>query len=85
MCSEMASSTHAPEGRKDGAIMHQRYGVVKVQQYGRWVLLLVNLARWNGAGEVLFEDTCLMDAKLTYEWARHRMASGLPVERRHFV
>ena len=61
--------------------MNKRYGVVKVQQF----LLLVNLARWNGAGEVLFEDTCFMDAKLTYEWARHRLASGLPVERRHFA
>jgi hypothetical protein len=81
----MASSIHAPEGRKDGAIMHQRYGVVKSQHHGRWILLLVNLARWNGAGEVLFEDTCFMDAKLTYEWARHRLASGLPVERRHFA
>jgi hypothetical protein len=81
----MASSIHAPEGRKDGAIMHQRYGVVKSQHHGRWILLLVNLARWNGEGEVLFEDPCFMDAKLTYEWARHRLASGLPVERRHFA
>jgi hypothetical protein len=82
----MASSIHALKGQERSRnIMNKRYGVVKVRQYERWTLLLVNLARWNGAGEVLFEDDSWFDAKLTYEWARHRMASGLPVERRHFV
>ena len=67
------------------SIMAHRYGVVKAQRYCKWILLLVNLSTWNGAGEVLFEDDSWLDAKLTYEWACSRMAAGLPVERRHFA
>lgn len=65
--------------------MTHRYGVVKAQQHCKWILLLVNLSTWNGAGEVLFEDDSWLDAKLSYEWACSRMAAGLPVERRHFA
>ncbi len=64
--------------------MAHRYGVVKAQRYCKWILLLVNLSTWNGAGEVLFEDDSWLDAKLSYEWACRRMAAGHDVGKEDF-